>query len=185
MVTYELPFVHTSRQLDAATESLDHPRMSLDPISASIASYVRELPDEDLLELIKVHLGPAGFYQHIPRVVPRPAPRVVAQPAPRAVSQPAPREEEEPAPSEPGEAATEAAPARQRRRVARDADFLADVERVVTGAPAGIALADITRALSASDKGAVAAALKALRAQGRVVSIGERRLARWAPATSA
>ena len=136
----------------------------MDAFSAQIVKFVREMPDEALLELVKQKLGvlggPAG--RHAGRGSVRLVPVSVAK-RPR----PAPR--------------SKAGASRPRHGAPASADrqgLLDSVERIVK-AGSGVSASDVAR-LASIPQTRAAAALKELKLTKRIFQGGDRRFARYA-----
>jgi len=137
----------------------------MDAFSAQIVKFVREMPDEALLELVKQKLGVIGAAVGRAQGRPSPARAAVAAAAKKAKRK--------------------ATPARNKRRPARRApatpdrkDLLDSVERVVK-AGSGVSASDVAKAAGIPQTRA-AAALKELKLQKRIFQGGDRRFARYA-----
>lgn len=130
----------------------------MDAFSAQIVKFVREMPDEALLELVKQKLGVLGA------AVGRRNAAEAGSPA-RAAGLKSARAAGEKLSAPP------ASPAERQR-------MLDDVERIVKGG-AGLSASDVARAASLPQTRA-AAALKELKLAKRICQGGDRRFARYA-----
>jgi hypothetical protein len=137
----------------------------MDAFSAQIVKFVREMPDEALLELVKQKLGVIGAAVGRANARPSPARAAVTAAAKKAKGK--------------------ATPARDKRRSARRApaapdrkDLLDNVERIVK-AGSGVSASDVAKAAGIPQTRA-AAALKELKLAKRIFQGGDRRFARYA-----
>ncbi len=139
---------------------------NLDPFTSQIVEYVRNMPDEALLELVRAHLGGSGVVQ-LPSsggpVRTRAKARVASSPAPTkrasATRKPAKRK---------GKRATSA----QRQQP------LDTVEKLVKKSK-GMSASDVAKKANAPQT-RVASALRELKANKKIYQGGERRFARYA-----
>lgn len=136
----------------------------MDAFSAQIVKFVREMPDEALLELVKQKLGVIGAA--VGRAARRSASTVPASTRKTKETRPAPREKRRVAP------ARRPAPSADRQGV------LDEVERVVK-ASQGISASEVAKAANIPQTRA-ASALKELKLAKRIFQGGDRRFARYA-----
>jgi hypothetical protein len=136
----------------------------MDAFSAQIVKFVREMPDEALLELVKQKLGVIGAAVGRAQGRPSPARAAVAAAAKKATKANPPRGQRRPA---------RRAPASPDRK-----ELLDNVERIVKAGP-GLSASDVAKAAGIPQTRA-AAALKELKLAKRIFQGGDRRFARYA-----
>jgi hypothetical protein len=145
----------------------------MDAFSAQIVKFVREMPDEALLDLVKQKLGVLG----VPAARRDGRGAVPVAPAPLKAS---PRAPTNPKAKRAG-AAEKRRPAEMRRAPppsAERTEMLDAVERIVK-AGSGVSASDVARAAGIPQTRA-AAALKLLKTAKRIFQGGDRRFARYA-----
>jgi len=149
----------------------------MDAFSAQIVKFVREMPDDALLELVKQKLGVIGAaVSRAKDGQPKLPARAVPAAAPKGKSKrsPAPEEPREKRRAPPAGGPTPPSPA-----TSADRQLVLDsVERVVK-AGAGVSASDVARAASIPQQRA-ASALKELKLAKRIYQGGDRRFARYA-----
>lgn len=140
---------------------------NLDPFTAQIVEYVRSMPDEALLELVRAHFGndvsvqlPSGGGERA-----RAKPRQVAPAKPRATK---PRK---------GTTSKQAKPAKRAPSMQRE-QLLDTVEKLVKSSH-GLSSSEVAKKAKVPQT-RVTAALRELKSEKRVFQGGERRFARYA-----